>query len=173
MSNEILGSLAGGELDGAETAVRYAEELVLGLACDIARAPVAVLLSEVRQVVEIEIESLAPLVLPLVGGVGIRDGRAVVSVRLVSNRGGVRPARRAIQAVLLGDPDGSVDWALEVDRVHGLVHARLTDRSRRDRPGRLPRWVSRAKTADGRRLAWIDVDGMIRDLTSGGAERDR
>jgi hypothetical protein len=78
-----------------------------------------------------------------------------------------QPARRRTKGVLLNVPDSNVAWALEVQEVVVLVKATVIERRRTEpRTGDLPPWIGRARTTDGRSIAWIDVAAMLSDLTT-------
>lgn len=141
--------------------------LVAGLECRVGKAPIVVPVEHVAQIVEYEITRL-PLTRRWITGVGLHDERLVMTVGLVAEPpGAAAPERRRTKGVLLNVPDSKISWALEVQEVVVLVHATVIERRGGEpRAGDLPPWIGRARTSDGRSIAWIDVPAMLADLTS-------
>jgi chemotaxis signal transduction protein len=149
--------------------------LTAGLECRVGKAPIVVPVEHVVQIIEYEMSPL-PLTRRWITGVGLHDGRLVMTVGLVAD-GVARPRteRRRTKGVLLTldradqqhDKASKVSWALEVQEVLVLVQAEVIDQKRGiPRVGDLPAWIARARTNDGRSLGWIDVPAMLSDLTS-------
>lgn len=130
----------------------------------IGRARLAVRLDRVARVIEVSYAPL-PLAHPLVIGIGFEDARPLVCVALTRARPAAAGA--TTRAVLLDLP-GQIGWALCIDEVFSLsqlVRWELGGQSK------LPAWVGRARTSDGRTVGWIDPDGMIGDLSAGEGAR--
>ena len=144
-----------------------ADELVSGLECRVGKAPIVVPVEHVVQIIDYETSPL-PLSRRWISGVGLHDDRLVMTVCLVAERAtGPQPARRRTKGVLLNVPGSKVAWALEVQEVVVLVTAAVIERRQSEpRTGDLPPWIGRARTSDGRSIAWIDVAAMVLDLTS-------
>lgn len=146
------------------------EGLVSGLECRIGKAPIVVPVEHVAQIIDYETSPL-PLTRRWITGAGLHDDRLVMTVGLVAEGAGGAsaplPARRRTKGVLLNVPDSKVFWALEVQEVVVLVKATVIERRRAEpRTGDLPPWIGRARTVDGRSIAWIDVAAMLSDLTT-------
>ena len=148
--------------------------LVAGLECRIGKAPVIVPVEHVAQIIDYETSPL-PLTRRWITGAGLHDDRLVMTVGLMTEGASAassapQPARRRTKGVLLTVPDSEVSqvfWALEVQEVVVLVKATVIERRRTEpRTGDLPPWIGRARTADGRSIAWIDVAAMLSDLTT-------
>jgi chemotaxis signal transduction protein len=141
--------------------------LVSGLECRVGKAPIVVPVEHVVQIIDYETSPL-PLARRWISGVGLYDDRLVMTVGLVAEGAtGPQPARRQTKGVLLNVPGSKVAWALEVQEVVVLVKAAVIERRRNEpRTGDLPPWIGRARTSDGRSIAWIDVAAMLSDLTS-------
>ena len=121
----------------------------------------------VAQIIEYETSPI-PLTRPWIVGAGVYDDRLVMTVGLVAEgAAGVPRARHLTKAVLLAVPDTEVSWALEVHKVMILVQASvIAQQQEPPRNGNLPPWIARARTSDGRSIAWIDVPRMLAALTS-------
>jgi len=143
--------------------------LVAGLECRIGKAPIIVPVEHVAQIIDYETSPL-PLTRRWITGAGLHDDRLVMTVGLVAEGASAsapQPARRRTKGVLLNVPDSLVAWALEVQEVVVLVKATVIERRRAEpRTGDLPPWIGRARTTDGRSIAWIDVAAMLADLTT-------
>lgn len=130
------------------------------LELQIGKARVAIDLDQVDRVVETVCTPM-PMAHRLVRGIGFDDRRPIVCVAL---RGGtVQLAAEQVTAVLLAG-GGPVMWAVCADRVLGVVP--LVGRSTAPDP-RLPRWLTRVFSSDGRSLAHVDGGQLIVDI--GGA----
>jgi hypothetical protein len=130
------------------------------LELQIGKARVVLGLDHIDRIVETVCTPM-PMAHRLVRGIGFDDQRPIVCVVLST-----KPSDRApqqITAVLLTG-GGPVAWALCADQVHGVVP--LVARAAVNDP-RLPRWLGRARSQDGRTLAHLDVALMIADI--GGA----
>jgi hypothetical protein len=142
--------------------------LISGLECRVGRAPVAVPVGSIAQIVEYQTSPL-PLARRWVAGMGLHDGRLVLTIGLVPEREGAAPKVRPTKAILFqlsaGDPQ--VRWALEIQEVLTFVRATAVERPRgaTERPD-LPAWIARATTEDGRSIGWLDVPAMIAELTA-------
>jgi len=140
--------------------------LVSGLECRVGRAPIAIPVSSVAQIIEYQTSPL-PLARRWVTGMGLHDGRLVLTIGLVPEREGAALGPRPAKAVLLLLPGSEVGWGLEVSEV--LPFVRVTSiagaGSGPSRPD-LPPWIGRGTTEDGRSIGWIDVPAMIRHLTA-------
>jgi hypothetical protein len=130
------------------------------LELQIGKARVALDLDQVDRVVETTCTPM-PMAHRLVCGIGFDDRRPIVCVML--NGKTTREAAQAVTAVLLVG-QGPVAWALCADQVLGVVP--LVGRST-VADERLPRWLSRVFSQDGRSLAHVDAPKMIVDI--GGA----
>jgi hypothetical protein len=130
------------------------------LELQIGKARVAIDLDQVDRVVETTCTPM-PLAHRLVRGIGFDDKRPIVCVVLNGKTG--RDAQAMVTAVLLAGR-GSVAWALCADHVLGVVplvgRSTVVDE-------RLPRWLSRVFSHDGRSLAHVDAAKMVIDI--GGA----
>ncbi len=126
------------------------------LELQIGKARIAVGLDQVDRIIETACARI-PMAHPLVRGIGFDGARPIVCVLLSA-----KPAATSstVTAVLLVG-DGPVVWALCADQVHGVVP--LVGRSTVTDP-RLPRWLFRVRTADGRVLASLDPARMILDI---------
>lgn len=102
-----------------------------------------------------------PLAHRLVRGIGFDGGRPIVCVVLTTRTTTHTPQQ--VTAVLLVGA-GPVSWALCTDQIHGVVP--LVARATVIDP-RLPRWLRRARSQDGRMLAYLDPIQMVLDI--GGA----
>lgn len=149
---------------------------VAGLECRVGKAPIVVPVEHVAQIIEYETSPL-PLTRRWISGVGLHDDRLVMTIRLMPDAAGGAPSGAAppesqpghhrTKGVLLNLPDSKIAWALEVQEVVVLVRASVIERRRVEpRTGDLPPWIGRARTVDGRSIAWIDVPAMLADLSS-------
>ncbi len=142
-----------------------------GLECRVGRARIAVPIQCIASIIELRIGRL-PLAARLVGGVGYHEGRAVVCIAL-GRHGSEGASTFVTKALLLTKPsrvnqvpqDVPCDWALLVDDTHRLVRVTPGERGAADE--RLPDWIGRGRTDDGRMIGWIDVAAMLREI--GGA----
>ena len=102
-----------------------------------------------------------PMAHRLVRGIGFDERRPIVCVVLSGKP--TEPTAMLVTAVLLVGT-GPIAWALCADQVHGVVP--LVGRSNVV-DARLPRWLSRVRSQDGRTLAHLDSAQMVLDI--GGA----
>lgn len=130
------------------------------LELQIGKARVVVDLDRVDRIVQTVCTPM-PMAHALVRGIGFDDRRPIVCVVLSGKP--ADPAPTMITAVLLAGR-GAVTWALCADQVHGVVplvgRSTTTDQ-------RLPRWLRRVRSQDGRLLAQLDPVAMALDI--GGA----
>ena len=151
---------------GAAPAEVGATSLVSGLECRVGRAPIAIPVASVAQIIEYQTSPL-PLTRRWVTGMGLHDGRLVLTIGLVPERAGAPAGPRPAKAILLHLPGSEVGWALEITEVLLFVRATSIEQARSGlgRPD-LPPWIGRITTEDGRSIGWIEVPAMIRDLTA-------
>lgn len=130
-----------------------------GLELQVGKARLVIALDQVDRIVETACTRV-PMSHPLVRGIGFDARRPIVCVVLSGQA--TQPAPQ-ITAVLL-TAAGPVGWALCADQVLGVVavtgRAAVVD-------ARLPRWLSRVRSQDGRTLGWVDSAQMVLDI--GGA----
>jgi hypothetical protein len=133
------------------------------LECQVGRALVGIPRAHVGQIVEYP---LVPLPLPAryVGGVGLFQERVLVSIALSPLAGA---KARSTRGVLLSGGEPGVDWVLEVVSVGGFLPVNVVDTGERSVGDKVPAWILRARTRDGRSMAWLDVPTMLRELASG------
>jgi hypothetical protein len=151
---------------GAAPVEVSAASLVSGLECRVGRAPIAVPVASVAQIIEYQTSPL-PLARRWVSGMGLHDGRLVLTIGLVPEREGAVAGPRPAKAILLHLPGSEVGWGLEISEVLPFVRVTAIEAagSGPSRPD-LPPWIGRGTTEDGRSIGWIDVPAMIRDLTT-------
>lgn len=142
------------DISTIEPIVARALELQIG------KARVAIDLDQIDRVVETTCTPM-PLAHRLVRGIGFDNKRPIVCVVLNGKTGRDEP--QLVTAVLLAG-QGAVAWALCADHVLGVVP--LVGRST-VADERLPRWLSRVFSQDGRSLAHVDAAKMVVDI--GGA----
>jgi chemotaxis signal transduction protein len=146
-----------------------ARGLVAGLECRVGKAPIAVPVDSIAQIIEYDTVPL-PLARRWIAGVGLHAERLVLTVALVSDRPGPddRPhsGPHRTRGVLLRLPDTEIAWTLEVQEVLRLVRARVESGRPSADSRELPPWIARASTEDGRAIGWIDVPAMLAELTS-------
>lgn len=152
---------------GAAPAEVGETSLVSGLECRIGKAPLAIPVDSIAQIIEYQTVPL-PLARRWIAGIGLHEGRLVLTIRLV---GGERPEARDPEprlttGILLRLPRTDIAWALEVREVMLFVRATSIERNRPGNSDELPAWIMRATTSDGRSLGWIDVPAMVADLTT-------
>jgi chemotaxis signal transduction protein len=148
----------------------YREQIVVdpsvaGIRCRVGKAEVALPLEGVGQIIEYPVCPL-PLARRFIGGLGLYDGRPLLSIALTRLPEKARGQARITRGILLaaGDEE-SMDWALEVDQLGAFVRATLVPHSAG--AGELPPWIRQARDAEGKSFGWIDVPAMLSDL--GGA----
>jgi chemotaxis signal transduction protein len=143
-----------------------------GLECLIGKARVAMPLEMVKQVIEYQLAPPPPLAQNWVGGLGLFENQAVVSIALVPRRGEL-PPRQIVKGVLLKSVSrGRLGWVLEVSSVLSFVRARILAKREHEGRGKLPAWILRAATTDDRLTGWIDVVAMVRTLGASSWEVD-
>jgi len=130
------------------------------LELQVGKARVVIGLEQIDRIVE-TICTPMPMAHRLVRGIGFDEQRPIVCVVLSGKPSD--PAPKLVTAVLLAG-GGPIAWALCADLVHGVVP--LVGRSNVV-DARLPRWLGRVRTADGRTLAQLDSAEMVLDI--GGA----
>ena len=152
---------------GAGPAEGGSTSLVSGLECRIGKAPMAIPVESIAQIIEYQTVPL-PLARRWIAGIGLHEGRLVLTIGLVgSERPGAGSAEpRLTTGILLRLPQSDIAWALEVREVMLFVRATSIERSRPAKADELPSWIMRATTTDGRSLGWIDVPAMVADLTT-------
>jgi hypothetical protein len=69
--------------------------------------------------------------------------------------------------VLLAGAEAGVGWVLEVASVGGFLPVNVVDSGERAAGDKMPAWIQRARTGDGRSMAWLDVPTMLRELAAG------
>ena len=141
------------------------QEPCRGLECLIGRGRFGVPVEFVQQVVELEVGLAPPLSLPWVGGVGLHEGRALVSIALLPLPG---PAKRSIKGVWLGLRGSPTDFVLEVTRVASFVDAQVQQKTVSIGRLRLPSYVTAAFTSASRSIGWVHVASMLRELAGVG-----
>src|SRR5688572_8076271 len=100
-----------------------ATSLVSGLECRVGRAPIAIPVASVAQIIEYQTSPL-PLARRWVAGMGLHDGRLVLTIGLVPEPADAPARSRPAKAILLHLPGSEVGWALEISEV--LLFVRLT-----------------------------------------------
>lgn len=130
------------------------------LELQVGKARVVIGLDHVDRIIETACTPM-PMAHPLVRGIGFEEDRPIVCVVL----SGKSPERapQQVTAVLLAGA-GAVTWAVCADQVMGVVP--VIERATTTDP-RLPRWLGRVRSADGRVLASLDPKAMVADI--GGA----
>jgi len=135
---------------------------VAGIRCRVGKAEVALPLDGVGQIIEYSVVAL-PLARRFVGGIGLYDGRPLLSIALGRLPERPRGQQRTTRGILLASPRGDqVEWALEVDQMGTFVRATLLPQAAVNPD--LPPWISQARDAEGKLLGWIDVGAMLSDL---------
>jgi len=130
------------------------------LELQVGKARVVIGIEQVDRLIETTCSPM-PMAHSLVRGIAFEDRRPVICV--VLSRKAMDPTLQRVSAVLLVGA-GAVAWALCVDQVLGVVP--LVSRSSVI-DERLPRWLSRVRSQDGRTLASLDSAQMVLDI--GGA----
>jgi chemotaxis signal transduction protein len=161
-----LGNGSSHDRSGAAPAEVGASSLISALECRVGRAPLAIPVAAVAQIIEYQTSPL-PLARRWVAGMGLHDGRLVLTIGLVPAGAGAGVGLRPVKAVLLQVPGSEVGWALEISEVLVFVRATSIERGRAvSSRGDLPPWIGRVTTEDGRSIGWIDVPAMVGALTS-------
>jgi hypothetical protein len=129
------------------------------------RHRVALPVDAVVQLIEYEVAPPPPLAQRWVAGIGIHDKRVLISVSLVPNQS--PGPRRVAKGVLLRSEMEGISWALEVARASTFVRAQITTEPLQGGSDKVPSWILRASTEDGRTIGWIDVVEMMNRLVAG------
>lgn len=127
------------------------------LELQVGKARVVIGLHQVDRIVETVCTPM-PMAHRLVRGIGFDERRPIVCVVLSGKP--ADPAPQMVTAVLLAG-GGTVAWALCADQIHGVVP--LTERSTAI-DARLPRWLCRVRSQDGRLLACVDSALMVVEI---------
>ncbi len=127
------------------------------LELQVGKARVVIGIDQIDRIVETMCTPM-PMAHLLVRGIGFDDRRPIVCVVLSGKS--ADPAPQLVTAVLLA-VGGPVGWALCADQVHGVVP--LAGRSTAI-DARLPRWLCRVRSQDGRTLAQLDSAQMVLDI---------
>jgi chemotaxis signal transduction protein len=127
------------------------------LELQIGKARVAIDLDQVDRVIETVCTPM-PMAHRLVRGIGFDDRRPIVCVALSGKL--AHPSAEQVTAVLLVGA-GSVVWAVCADHVLGVVQ--LVGRSTVP-DARLPRWLTRVFSKDGRSLAHVNSVQLVVDI---------
>jgi hypothetical protein len=135
-----------------------------GLECVLGRHRVALPVDAVVQLIEYDVAPPPPMAQRWVSGIGTYDGRVLISVSLVPSSS--PPQRRTTKGVLLRSEGSGVAWALEVARAASFVRAHITTEPLGNSE-KVPSWILRASTEDGRPIGWIDVVEMMSRLIAG------
>jgi len=130
----------------------------------VGRAPLAVPLGAIFQLVEYEVTPAPPLARRWVGGFGTYGESLLISIALAGP--GSTSGIRSTKGILLRAPEQEVLWALEVQSVGAQVRARFSD-APHPSGERLPPWIRHAVRADGRSIGWMDIDQMLAALSGG------
>ena len=127
------------------------------LELQVGKARVVIGLPHVDRIIETACMPM-PLAHPLVRGIGFEDERPIVCV-VLSGKTGERDPHQVTAVLLAGA--GAVTWAVCADQVVGVIP--VVERSTTTDP-RLPRWLGRVRTSDGRVLAWLEPSVMVADI---------
>jgi hypothetical protein len=134
----------------------FEPHIATAIELQVGKARIAVGLTLIDRIIETPCTPM-PLTHALVRGIAFDDQRPIVCVFLGRKTTETPPT---ITAVILSH-GGPVAWALCADKVYGVVpvieRSALVD-------ARLPSWLARVRAADGRLLAWLDPELMIRDI---------
>ena len=152
---------------GASPAEGGGSSLISGLECRVGKAPLAIPVESIAQIIEYQTVPL-PLARRWIAGIGMHEGRLVLTIGLLSTERNTNrfTEPRLTTAILLHLPHSDVAWALEVREVMLFIRATSIESRRPSSGDELPAWIRRATTTDGRSLGWIDVPAMVADLTS-------
>jgi hypothetical protein len=143
-----------------DTSPAFEPHVARALELQVGKARVVIGIDQIDRLIETMCSPM-PMAHPLVRGIAFDERRPIICV--VLSRKAIDPTLQRVSAVLLVG-GGAVAWALCVDQVHGVVPlvARSTVIDER-----LPRWLSRVRSQDGRTLAALDSAQMVLDI--GGA----
>lgn len=128
------------------------------LECVIDQRRVAVSLDSVDQLIQYDRRPL-PLPAPHVGGIGIHDGKIVISVCTSAKP---RQESTNTKAILLRGLTGATPWALEVDDTFSFVD--VVRHQGASHPLGFP-WIIPANALDGRAFEWLDLPRLISSLS--------
>jgi chemotaxis signal transduction protein len=118
--------------------------------------------ASVAQIIEYEVTPRLPLAERFIGGLGVHEGRIVVSIELVK-LAAMTGRRRSATGVLLHTPHSATRWVIEVHRINSFVHAQSEGKTMAAGE-KLPDWLSRVRTSDGRLIGWLDTELMVQHL---------
>jgi hypothetical protein len=135
----------------------FEPHVVRALELQVGKARVVVGLDQIDRILETVCTPM-PMAHRLIRGIGFDERRPIVCVVLSGKP--ADPAPALVTAVLLAGI-GPVAWALCADHVHGVVP--LVGRSTVI-DARLPRWLGRVRSQDGRTLAHLDSAQMVLDI---------
>jgi hypothetical protein len=130
------------------------------LECVIGRWRFGVPVESVQQVVDLEMDRPPPLAHPWVGGMGLHEGRAMVSIALFPSPGRARRQVKGLWLTVEGVPTG---YVLEVSSVGTFIEAEVKQRRVTVGGKPLPAFVTSA-VVSSRSIGWIDVASMLRAL---------
>lgn len=136
---------------GTLTSPTRALEMMIG------RARIAVPVTHIARVIAVDYSAL-PLAHQLVVGLGFDNARPIVCVSLTATR----PVAATTKAVLF-ETTSRLGFGLCIDEALDLVDVVQVERG--GAQANLPRWVQRARTADGRTIGWIDTAALVGELT--------
>lgn len=128
------------------------------LECVIGKAHAVLPASRVRSVLELELSAPPPLARKWLGGLGAYEGRVVVCVSLMRAAPAVRRTGKGLLCVV---PESDVGWLVEASKVLSFLKVRRVSRAL---TVETPPWVIAAQTTDGRLVAYVDVELMVREL---------
>jgi len=141
---------------------------VAGIRCRVGKAELGLPLDGVGQIIEYPVVAL-PLARRFIAGVGLHQGRPILSIALGRLPDKPRGQQRSTRGILLeGGRRDQVEWALEVDQMGSFVRATMLSQPAAN--PELPPWISQARDPEGKLLGWIDVAAMLADL-AGVAEK--
>lgn len=128
------------------------------LECVIGKAHAVLPASRVRGVLELELSAPPPLGRRWLGGLGSHEGRVVVCISLMRAAPTVPRMGKGLLCVV---PESDVGWLVEASRILSFLRVRRVSRAV---AVETPPWVIAAQTPDGRLVAYVDVELMVREL---------
>jgi chemotaxis signal transduction protein len=131
-----------------------------GLECIIGRWRFGVPVESVQQVVDLDIGRPPPLARAWVRGVGLHEGRAIVSIALFPSLGG---GQRQAKGIWLAADGAPTTYVLEVNRVGTFIDVEVQQQRVVVGKKSLPAFVTAAVTSS-RSIGWIHVPSMLREL---------
>jgi chemotaxis signal transduction protein len=136
----------------------------VGLLCLAGRARIVVPAHDILQVIEYPVSTRLPLAARFVGGLGLFEGRVIISVAIDPKRDGA-VAQRLTKGLLVkrGSPRTAA-WAIEVSQVRALVELSPEAVLGADHPDQAS-FVSWRKTREHELVGCIDVAAMIAELS--------